>query len=936
MPQSQFDSVNAVDFTSDFNSSSPSENSLVAQIVDETRPPDHSMLSGVSRVGYVATAGTFDAVRDARLNWTEHVDDAAMGVGIGFGLGAVSRAGRFGPHAAAAAGGLMLGHWIYSEVTGDRWNGFSQAMSDSYFSSSNLEANRHVASKSLGTFAVDLGVTTLSGGMGFAGGRMVPQNWGPRAYNSIRANTIDLVSASGMRGPYLGEMAPAGSSRGIVLEQGRMVSSGESGAAAILADAGSGSRMAAVDIFAQAAELARPKARSGFSNLGDALAEANIARDAQIAQHRGTMEALMAENQQLATRRQSREVQGLGTEERAAALTEISTRREQIGVELTEAVRQYTGRADAIRADGSVVEPIPEAPRATRPQSSRPTSRAERATTQRPAQSEASPTTAQPLESSAASPTAVQPIETSAARPSAAEPVRSTAARPTESAGPNRTSEAPPVEAAARPAESTGANRPADRAQQRPTTDRQPTGDRQPRLDPHSPEAAARAMDQRFTEAERFSSAFEIPRQKRAAEGRIRDIDNGRTQFPDEAARTEARETARQEVDRLRTEELRNPAKYTQTLKRLDAYLRSVEEYYAREPNQQNRDTVVREAVERVERLMAPIDNCYQGVQGVTRDLPRRGQSGCEVMPESRLEQIRRHLDAKIQKIEGSYQRQLADVARANPIISELFDLHRQGLLPEDGAAFFFKRDGRVLLQSEIEAAANGQGSQRGRTREVIDDAQQAHRRSTPAFIDVARMRSGLGADGGAGLNRFLGHANDINGMAIIRPMTRDGRPVMLPRHGGRGPTAAKEIYATAGAVPAEVGPGMPYGDFLNYMRTPEGATPPAPRYQRRGQPSGFQPEATPPPTAQSQPLEVPPPAWLRDRIGAEQAAATASPTVTVLDQGPTGELRFPSYTSEGPSVWSSDAGSAAARALTDPLAQRQTGRQIISENTNQ
>lgn len=331
--------------------------------------------------------------------------------------------------------------------------------------------------------------------------------------------------------------------------------------------------------------------------------------------------------------------------------------------------------------------------------------------------------------------------------------------------------------------------------------------------------ALAKKMDSTFIDAQRHSKAFEFQRTQRQAERDINDIESGRRKFTSPADRERALSTS---IDRKASadQSLREgvPPRYAQTLKKLVDYTKAVEAYYQAEPNSTARDAVMKTALAKVEELMSPIDNIWNGIPGKTPDLARPGMrvhGERPIWPEERIHQIQEHLDAKINTVDNA-QAQRIGVVKDNVAFKELLKQHEAGELPKGGSVVFFTSEGTLLYQSELKV------SQRSTQARAKDHASaEKHANNTPAFIDVAKIDRGLGPEG-AGLWRFIGQENRIVGAAILQPVIKDGKLVELPGAKNRNgePTIKKEVFRTIGEVPAEVTVNMAYGHLLNMLRS--------------------------------------------------------------------------------------------------------------------
>jgi hypothetical protein len=325
-------------------------------------------------------------------------------------------------------------------------------------------------------------------------------------------------------------------------------------------------------------------------------------------------------------------------------------------------------------------------------------------------------------------------------------------------------------------------------------------------------------LERAFCDAERHARTFENQRIQRQAERDIIEIESGKRRFTTLAIKQEALESAKLKKTAADLS-LRDsgPPRYAQTLKKLHDVTAIIETVCKAESN----DMMMTDLVSRLEELMAPIDNIWNGIPGKTPDLARPSARIAEshVSMSERLAQIQKHLEAKINTVDGA-QLQRISVVKDNKAFKEILRLHDAGELPKDGSLVFFTNDGLLLYQSELKVS---QRSTQSRAKDAA--SAERHANNTPAFIDVMRLSQGLGPEG-AGLWRFIGQETRIVGAAVLRPVMKDGKPVELPgARNGRGETMVKkEVALTIGEMPPEVTTNMAYGHLLNTLRAKKSA----------------------------------------------------------------------------------------------------------------
>lgn len=842
-------------------------NEIFTQLYDA--PPkqgDGSVVNGVGRVVDTAAGGIVEAGRAALANPADYMDDAAMGAGIGFGLGAISKAGRFGPHAAAAIGAGLLGSWAYAEVTGDRWNGFGSAMADSFRSSENLSANKAIAARSLGAFTVEFGVMGVTGAGGaMAGRKFTPEGWGTRAIENVKAGSLTLTSGFKEGGLFSKPTAITESSgmgrgpRTPELVEGNGFASGAK-------------KTGTADIMVDAANLIKEtKVVTSLADIQTAVLEGKVKSDAVALGIKTEIQTILAENQGLGGRRQAlgQEVaaleaqrtsilqsrpEQLAFESARRSLAEIQTNRETLArLEQQKSTMEQQLRAKEQGGDkadkgkgkkgegegsnvnreelGKLKQEIRDLKEST---SEEALLRARARVHDTQAALEAKKATA---ETDAHGLTATiegkktelglleergQQLVTSMTDAVSRYTQRLDAIRQDNGLiKPATAAEQAAAKSVPKPAGEKG-QRPTDGASQARQVvdrgngnrgDRQTTRVEEVKIDPNSPQGRALRADQAYAEAKSFSDKFVWERSLAKATQDKADIMSGKKTFTDAEAKRLALETAENQIAKSTLELGGEQAKYAQTLKRISQYGRAIEQAYIAD-----KDFPITEAVKKLEALMEPIDHIWSPPPGSKGgELARPGRHGKTA--EMRLPDIQKHLEGKIEHVDGNQSKRLGAI-RDNPTIKEIKDMYEGGQLPEGGSIIFIKGDKTVLMQADLP----NKGFQ-NRGPQGVDAAQRArHAETTPAFTDISRLRNGDGPDG-AGLFRFIGLEKEISGAIVFQPVMKDGQPVLLRNNGKGKPMVKKEVAMTIGEVPEVVKPGVVYGDLLNMMR-PKGNKP--------------------------------------------------------------------------------------------------------------
>jgi len=325
-------------------------------------------------------------------------------------------------------------------------------------------------------------------------------------------------------------------------------------------------------------------------------------------------------------------------------------------------------------------------------------------------------------------------------------------------------------------------------------------------------------LEATFADAQTHAKIFEQQRSQRLAERDIADIESGCRRFSDPSQRQSVLEAAQaKKATADAALSVSGPPRYAQTLKKLHDFIRAAEACGRAETDDIKRCEFLRESLARLEELMVPIDKIWNGIPGKTQDLPRpgiRGKGEAPISADVRMSQIKEHLEAKINTVDGA-QAQRVSVVKDNITFKEILKLHEAGELPGEGSLVFFTNDGMLLYQAELKVS---QRSTQARAKDAA--SAQRHATNTPAFIDIARLDQGIGPEG-AGLWRFIGQETRIIGAAVLRPAMKDGKLVELPgaRNGRGEPMVKKEVAMIIGEVPPEVNLNMAYGHLLNTLR---------------------------------------------------------------------------------------------------------------------
>ena len=229
--------------------------------------------------------------------------------------------------------------------------------------------------------------------------------------------------------------------------------------------------------------------------------------------------------------------------------------------------------------------------------------------------------------------------------------------------------------------------------------------------------------------------------------------------------------------------------KYTRALKTVLQYGKTVSRQLAETTDRVERFSLTDQALDDIEGMMNRLPTAYKGVPGSVPDLSESGhyRTGS---PEARFDEVVKHLSAKVEQLDNSRMRHVADMTERQPVLREVMRQLDGDKLPADGSIILIGKDGKYL------------GPRGGKS---------------PFFIEVSRLHEhGVGADGG-GFNRFESIANDIGGAVVLRPIyDAAGKPVEIPGRTTNGkPVVKKTVAYTIGEVPEGIKPALNFAQIL-------------------------------------------------------------------------------------------------------------------------
>lgn len=282
-------------------------------------------------------------------------------------------------------------------------------------------------------------------------------------------------------------------------------------------------------------------------------------------------------------------------------------------------------------------------------------------------------------------------------------------------------------------------------------------------------------------------------------------IESSQIRFQSEKERMELLEQTKDSLREIAGQMRQARPQYTKALKSLAGFASLIIRKSKMVEDMEVKEAFLEDSICFLEEMMDPVETSWKGIPGRSEDLPRiKDESVSSV---ERAEQIRIHLNHKIEAIDAKQFKRLEQVA-THPVFAEILRRHKEGTLPQDGSIFFFMDSGRPVLR--IDACSNP----RPRPGQSKDSAIK-HAVKTPEFMDINRLDKGIGPDG-AGLFRFAELTERIQGAVILAPVIQNGQEVKLPGM-SKPKRQARELI---GSTPDCITVDMSYGAILNKFRS--------------------------------------------------------------------------------------------------------------------
>ncbi|MBU6450273.1 MAG: hypothetical protein KGS72_00730 [Cyanobacteria bacterium REEB67] len=171
---------------SEFFSGSTSQKSTAS----DTSASLSETMNGVGRAATVLAGGLKDGIVDSAKNSLNlhTAQTVAESLGIGYGLGALAKAGPIGRGITAVAGVAMGASWVYSEYERGRVQNTMHAVGDAFDSKEHMANDRQIVAANGGSFAFDTALAFAAGGIGMKKGLELKNNWHVDAAAGVKSS----------------------------------------------------------------------------------------------------------------------------------------------------------------------------------------------------------------------------------------------------------------------------------------------------------------------------------------------------------------------------------------------------------------------------------------------------------------------------------------------------------------------------------------------------------------------------------------------------------------------------------------------------------------------------------------------------------------------------------------------------------------------------
>jgi hypothetical protein len=175
---------------------------LASEFLAGQTQPTGGGAEGLKRAANVLAGGLADGIADSakhslNLNTAKSV---AESLGIGYGLGALAKAGPVGEKLAMASGLVMGATWVYSELERGRPQATIGAVADAYNNKDHAAQDRKIVATNGGALAFETGLAFAAGGLGMKKGLELKTNWQVDALAGVKntyGNAVDFLARDG-------------------------------------------------------------------------------------------------------------------------------------------------------------------------------------------------------------------------------------------------------------------------------------------------------------------------------------------------------------------------------------------------------------------------------------------------------------------------------------------------------------------------------------------------------------------------------------------------------------------------------------------------------------------------------------------------------------------------------------------------------------------
>jgi hypothetical protein len=252
------------------------------------------------------------------------------------------------------------------------------------------------------------------------------------------------------------------------------------------------------------------------------------------------------------------------------------------------------------------------------------------------------------------------------------------------------------------------------------------------------------------------------------------------------------------------------PTKYAQTVRSLRDYAAAITKHLGGLSDLGEREKASRHLAIDLEQMVRSVKNLEKGASGDLPQINLKEPFDCC----ARLAKVRDHLEEKISRINSNQDKRLDRLVEQNSILTQL--QNRLGELPNDGAIFFFSREGLIIkapmskpgnILVGVDRLEYPKSKLRPDGTFLNHNGESVKVEMTYKAIDVPRWKNAGNGPNGAGIDRFAG--DDIAGAVIVRPK-QGAKPIQANKR----VFVEKEVVGLIGDLPKDVIEGMAFKEL--------------------------------------------------------------------------------------------------------------------------